>query len=193
MSNQNIYHPQAPTLLHKGVKNRNSIKYGNGKAIRSTALETAIFNGIEGKCGAQLKLILFLTGNADDGTFAVAEKTVCERCGMTKETYKKARKALADKGWIEHKDGKIIVMYDAIYGEGDTEYTDDVKMGNNEEPSKKDIENTPSKDIQNTHNNINNKIIHNITEEKSQSKTTAITAVVFDRVETIECKDEFKF
>lgn len=182
MSNQNTYHPQAPTLLHKGEKNRKSKKYGNGKAIRSTALETVIFNGIEGKCGAQLKLILFLTGNADDGSFAVAEKTVCERCGMTKETYKKARKALVDKGWIEHKDGKITVMYDNIYGEGDNENPDDVKTGNNEDPSKKDIENTPSKDNQNTHNIINNRIIDNITGTQQKSKT-AIKAAVFEHGE----------
>lgn len=103
---------QAPTLLAKGQKNRNE-KWG--KAIRTNELESIIFKNIDGKCGAQLKLILFLTGNADNGSFAIAEKTVCERCGFTAETYKKARKSLIEKGWIIHEDNKIIVDYDAIY------------------------------------------------------------------------------
>jgi DNA-binding FadR family transcriptional regulator len=61
-------------------------------------------------------LILFLTGNADNGSFAVAEKTVCDRCGFDKSTYRRARQALVAKGWIEHEKGKITVLYDAIYG-----------------------------------------------------------------------------
>ena len=109
---------QAPILKEKGQKEKSS-KWG--KAIRTHHLESIIFNGISGKCGAQLKLILFLTGNSASGNFAIAEKTVMERCGMTKETYKKSRKALIEKGWIIHNKGKngqpgeIIVDYDAIY------------------------------------------------------------------------------
>lgn len=76
----------------------------------------------------------FLTGNADDGTFSIAEKTVCERCGMTEETYKKARKALIAKRWISHEDGKIVVNYDEIYKTiGDT---GDTLLGDTQHPKK---------------------------------------------------------
>ncbi|MBO5230440.1 MAG: helix-turn-helix domain-containing protein [Clostridia bacterium] len=105
-----------------------------------------------------MKLILFLTGNADNGSFAVPEATVMSRCGMSETTYKSARKKLIEKGWIIHKpsengqQGEIIVDYDAIY-----------------KSAERDIENTPSPDneytpsnseytsagvIENTHNNI---------------------------------------
>jgi len=82
--------------------------------------------------------MLFLTGNSDNGSFSVAEATVLSRCGMSESTYKSARKALVEKGWIIHKpsengkQGEIIVDYDAIY------------------KSATDIENTPSTDIDNT-------------------------------------------
>ena len=126
---------QAPILRANGEKNRDK-KWG--MAMRTNHLESIIFNGLTGKEGAQLKLILFLTGNADNGSFAVAEATVLSRCGMSESTYKNARKALIEKGWIIHKpsqngqQGEIIVDYDAIY------------------KSAADIENTPSADIDNT-------------------------------------------
>lgn len=137
-------------------KNRPSQKYGNGKAIRSIELENIIFQNIGGKCGAQLKLMLFLTGNADDGTFSVATKTVCDRCGMTEETYKKARSALVEKGWIIHEEGKIIVDYDAIYNSAKLteESTYSVKTEETEANRSKDIESTSSQDFQNTYNNV---------------------------------------
>lgn len=130
------YFNQAPILKKNGEKNR-SEKWG--MAIRTNHLESIIFNGLTGKEGAQLKLILFLTGNADNGSFAVPEATVMNRCGMTETTYKSARKGLIEKGWIIHKpsangqQGEIIVDYDAIYKSAE---------GN--------IENTPSTDIDNT-------------------------------------------
>ena len=126
---------QAPILRANGEKNRDK-KWG--MAMRTNHLESIIFNGLTGKEGAQLKLILFLTGNADNGSFAVPEATVMSRCGMSETTYKSARKKLIEKGWIIHKpsengqQGEIIVDYDAIY------------------KSAENIENTPSADIDNT-------------------------------------------
>ena len=126
---------QAPILKSKGEKDMDN-KWG--KAIRTHHLESIIMNGLSGKEGAQLKLMWFLTGNSDKGSFAVAEATVLSRCGMSESTYKNARKALIEKGWIIHKpsqngqQGEIIVDYDAIY------------------KSAADIENTPSADIDNT-------------------------------------------
>ena len=146
------YFNQAPILKSKGDKNRDS-KWG--KAIRTHELESIIFNGLSGKQGAQLKLILFLTGNADNGSFAVAEATVQSRCGMSENTYKTARKSLVDKGWIIHNpsqngvQGSIIVDYDAIYKS--------VARDNENTPTD-NIENTPLGNDENTHNNITENI-----------------------------------
>jgi len=113
-----INYNQAPILKAIGEKNRDE-KWG--KAIRTHHLESLIFRGLDGKCGAQIKIMLFLTGNANDGSFAVAEKTIIERCGISEITYKKARKSLVEKGWLIHnvgyngKPGEIIVNYNAIY------------------------------------------------------------------------------
>ena len=109
--------------------------------------------------------MFFLTGNADNGNFAVAEKTVIDRCGMSETTYKKARAALVEKGWLIHnvgkngKPGEIIVDYDAIYKS---------EKSNNEDPPTLNTENTPSfseytptGDIEYTHNNINKVISPN--------------------------------
>ncbi len=86
--------------------------------------------------------MLFLTGNADNGSFAIAEATVMSRCGMSETTYKSARKSLVEKGWIIHKpsvngqQGEIIVDYDTIY-----------------KSAERDIDITPSPDIENTPSN----------------------------------------
>lgn len=154
---------QAPILMSKGEKNRDK-KWGF--AIRTHELETILFNGLTGKQGAQLKLMLFLTGNADNGSFAIAEATVISRCGMSETTYKSARKSLVEKGWIIHKpsvngqQGEIIVDYDAIYKSAE---------GNIENTPSSDIENTPSNfdctptgNIEYTHNNTVEKINNNI-------------------------------
>lgn len=154
---------QAPILKSKGEKDMDN-KWG--KAIRTHHLESIIMNGLTGKEGAQLKLMLFLTGNADNGSFAVAEATVLSRCGMSESTYKNARKKLVKKGWITHKpsqngiQGEIIVDYDAIYKSA-------AVIENTPSP---DIENTPlnfectsAGVIDNTHNNIVKNINYNNT------------------------------
>lgn len=152
---------QAPILKSKGQKNR-SLKWGY--VYRTHELESIIFNGLTGKQGAQIKLILFLTANSGEGNFAVPEATVMKRCGMSETTYKSARKSLVEKGWIIHKPsknglpGEIIVDYDAIYKSAE----------NIDNTPSSDIENTPSNsdntssgDNDNTHNNISNNINSN--------------------------------
>ena len=149
---------QAPLLKSKGEKNRDK-KWG--MAIRTNDLEAIIFNGLTGKEGAQLKLILFLTGNADNGSFAVPEATVMSRCGMSETTYKSARKKLVEKGWIIHEpsknghQGAIVVDYDAIYKSA---AVIDNTPENDIENTPSDSDNTPSGDIEYTHNNISKNI-----------------------------------
>lgn len=132
---------QAPELCSIGEKNRetNSIK---GKAIRTHLLETIIMNGLGERDMAQLKIMLFLTGNAANSGYKIAEKTICERCKISESGYKKARKALVELGWIKHENGSITVDYDAIYSSanGVEGFTEDTSLGITE----------------NTHNNISN-------------------------------------
>lgn len=162
---------QAPLLKSKGEKNRND-KWK--KAIRTNHLESIIFNGLTGKQGAQLKIMFFLTGNADNGSFAVAEKTVMNRCGISETTYKNARKSLVEKGWIIHKpskngvQGEIIVDYDAIYASEKNSEETSKNEGDVDNTPKTDIENTeinseksPEGDVDNTYNIITNSINSN--------------------------------
>lgn len=153
---------QAPILKSKGQKSRNS-KWGF--AQRDHELESIIFNGLTGKQGAQIKLILFLTGNSDKGNFAVPEATVMSRCGMSETTYKSARKKLVEKGWIIHEpsknghQGAIVVDYDAIYKSAATVIDNTPENDIENTPSNSD--NTSSGDNDNTHNNISNNINSN--------------------------------
>ena len=178
---------QAPILKSKGVKNRD-IKWG--KAIRTHELESILFNGLSGKQGAQLKLILFLTGNADNGSFAVPEATVMSRCGMTESTYKSARKSLVEKGWIIHKpskngqSGEIIVDYDAIY---ESAADIDNTPSSDTENTPLSSDNTPSGYNENTHNNISKNINNNKNTNTIKSNIPTITDRFTDK------KGNFKF
>ena len=153
---------QAPVLLAQGQKNRDSKKWG--KAIRTHELEMKIMCGLGDRDFAAMKVMLFLTGNAADGSFAVPEKTIMERCNISESAYKNARKKLVSMGWISHETGKhITVNYDKIYGgKGDTDNTP-----SNETQKIKGItdntplgitDNTPSGYSHDTHNNIRNSI-----------------------------------
>ena len=166
---------QAPKILAEGTRFRGE----TGKAIRSHDLETAIMNGLGDRDIAMMKVMFFLTGQAQDGqSFGVAEKTICERCNISERGYKSARKKLVEKGWIKHEEGKITILYDNIYNykQGITENTP--KIGDNSEHPNNELtkqrvtentpilkqgvtENTPLGITENTHNNIINSITSN--------------------------------
>lgn len=155
---------QAPKILAEGTRFRGD----TGKAIRSHDLETAIMNGLGDRDIAMMKVMFFLTGQAQDGqSFGVAEKTICERCNISEQGYKNARKKLVNMGWLKHDKGVITILYDNIYNYklGITENTP--KIGDNSEHPNKDLtklgitENTPLGITENTHNNIINSITSN--------------------------------
>ena len=54
-------------------------------------------------------------GTAGNRGFRVSQKWITDLTGMDETGYKRARKALADMGWITHKDGYIAVNFDAIW------------------------------------------------------------------------------
>jgi len=104
---------QAPKIKYNGVKDRRSEDLP-GYSNRSALLEEKIMQGIDGKHAVALRVMLFLTGNAEG--FGVALKTITERTNISQSAYYKARDWLEEKGWITCTDTEIIVNYDVIYG-----------------------------------------------------------------------------
>lgn len=147
---------QAPVIKNIGDKFQKD--NGMGKAIRNHSLEEAIACGLGERDFAAYKVMMFLTGNAEG--FAVAEKTICERCNIGETAYKKARKKLAEMGWIIHEQGKTIaVNYNKIMGY--SEYTPEEnieKEGYSQYTPQGYSNNTPLGYSENTHNNIRDNI-----------------------------------
>jgi hypothetical protein len=145
-------HSQAPLLFYdKEAKMKNKEK---GFTSRSVEVETLIMQGCS--TVGELKVMLFLTGNAGDGSFGVAEKTVLDRCGISESTYKTARKKLKEKGWITCVDGvSITVNFDVILG---CKVNTPVENNNSEGCKVNTLQgskvNTPEGCKVNTHNNI---------------------------------------
>ena len=103
---------QAPKLYHTGKKH-DTIFYQLPQDLMDI-----IFTKIDGKSGNQIKLMCVLLGTQGNGSFGVSEKWICERTGMTQQTYSKARKALIEKGWLKLEDGKLFVLISDIYAQG---------------------------------------------------------------------------
>lgn len=120
---------QAPILSSRGEKFQNE----SNKSIMGWKLKEIIYNNLGERDFAMWKIMDFLITNASEQEclskgkepFRVVEKTICERVKISESGYKTARKKLVDKGWIEHKNGRITVLYDNIYncGKGQTENT----------------------------------------------------------------------
>ena len=108
------YYEKSPALKYSGEKFQSPL--GLGKAIRTHELEAAINCCLGQKDIAMLKVMYFLTGNAEG--FRVSEKTVLERCNISESGYKKARQKLVAKGWLFHSPEKIIqVNFNKIYSD----------------------------------------------------------------------------
>lgn len=162
---------QAPSLYYnEDLKMKNK---QNGFTTRSVELETAIMNGCS--TVGELKVMLFLTGNAGDGSFKVPEATVLDRCGISERTYDRAKKALKEKGWISCETGKsITVNLDVILGcQVDTPKKEEkIERCQDDTPEKCQVD-TPKRCQDDTYNNINNNIINNITKEINENPRSA--------------------
>lgn len=64
-----------------------------------------------------LKTMLFFTGNSNDGSFRVAQKTIFDRMNISEKRYYEARKKLQEMGWIYYSgaENAIYVNYNKIY------------------------------------------------------------------------------
>lgn len=170
---------QAPVIKYNGDKMKDNKHWG--KAIRTHELETAIMNGLGERDMAMLKIMLFLTGNAEG--FAVAEKTICDRCNISESGYKTARKKLIAMGWISSEKGALIVNFDNILKTKG--YTENTSLGISE--------NTSLGYTENTHNKISDNIINNkISSVIDQPAADRITLVAEMVRNSTGPKGEFK-
>ena len=103
---------QAPLLVHNGFKQRFGSR--NYYELPQELMRT-VFNRLSGKRGNQLKLLIVLMGTAGNRNFRVSQKWITDLTGMDESGYKRARTALANMGWITHKDGYIAVNFDVIW------------------------------------------------------------------------------
>lgn len=140
------------------------------------------------------KIMLFLTGNG--AGFRVSEKTIIERCNISETGYKKARKKLAEMGWIFHKPSDYIqVNFNKIFSDyknarlGFTHTTEEkVTVDGPSALSKPSDISTDSQTgatqekngaTENTYNNINNSItntINNISDKADRFEDTCSVA-----------------
>ena len=106
---------QAPKIKYNGEKNRDIS--GSGKAIRTHDLERAIMNGLGDRDFTALKIMLYVTGNAED--WCVREQDILERCNMSKKAYLTSRQKLIDMDWLALKNINnevvLLVNYNEIY------------------------------------------------------------------------------
>ena len=105
---------QAPVLLKIGTKERRGLF-----TYRPQELEYALCCCLGDRDMVPLKTMLFFTGNANDGSFRVAQKTIFDRMNISEKRYYEARKKLQRMGWIQYVEAEnaIYVNYDKIYAD----------------------------------------------------------------------------
>ena len=123
---------QAPRLIHRGNKFQNQ---GRFFYQLPQSLMSNIFYELSGKHGNQIKLMCVLIGTAGDGSFRVSQRWIMEQTGMDESGYKRARKALADRGWITLDNGCIYVNFDAIWERQHDAFPDAEESESDETPS----------------------------------------------------------
>lgn len=112
------YIKQAPEVLYNGEKQREDNKW---TCMYPVELQRIIFNSIDYRSSAELRVMLALIGCAEG--FRVSEKWIEEHTGVSHSSYIRARQNLEKRGWITHtKEESIEINFDAIYacGEGST-------------------------------------------------------------------------
>lgn len=100
--------------MKKGTKEKEGLF-----AYRPHELEQAICCCLGSRDIVALKVMLFLTGNSNDGDFRIVQKTIYDRMKISEKTYYNARKALQEMGWIQYVEVEnvIYVNYDKIYAD----------------------------------------------------------------------------
>lgn len=106
----------APKLVFNGAKEQDNEKT-NQFYQQPQRLMDIIFNLLDGKAAAQIKIMAVLVGTKEK--FEVHENWICKRTGLTSSSYTRARNELQKRGWISHTAYKtIIINFDKIYEDG---------------------------------------------------------------------------
>lgn len=98
---------QAPKLVNKKPKMDNNI------IMITNEMYSNIFNAV-GKAKTAGIILVWLIGQADG--FGIAQKTVLDAIGISKDTYYGARKTLVDLGFLTEEDHTLVIHYDKILG-----------------------------------------------------------------------------
>ena len=98
---------QAPKLVNKKPKMDNNI------IMITNEMYSNIFNAV-GKAKTAGIVLVWLIGQADG--FGIAQKTVLDAVGISKDTYYGARKTLADLGFLTEENHTLVIHYDKILG-----------------------------------------------------------------------------
>lgn len=112
------YIKQAPAVVYNGEKQHEDNKW---TCMYPVELQKIIFNSIDYRSSAELRVMLALVGCAEG--FKISEKWIEEHTGVSHSSYIRARQNLEKRGWITHtKEESIEINFDAIYacGEGST-------------------------------------------------------------------------
>ena len=107
---------QAPLLLRRGEKQTNK---NDLFAMRPHNLEAAICCCLGNRDIVALKVMLFFTGNSNEGEFRVSQKVIFDRMNISEKPYYTARKKLEEMKWIEYvrSENAIYINYDNIYAD----------------------------------------------------------------------------
>ena len=94
---------KAPKLYHEGSKPK-----GNFYQLPHS-LMNAVFQKFDGKNGNAIKLLVVMIGSAGDGSFALSEKMIENRTGMSKQSYHRTMDSLEASGYVIRENGKVIL------------------------------------------------------------------------------------
>lgn len=143
---------KAPKLYHEGSKPK-----GNFYQLPHS-LMNAVFQKFDGKNGNAIKLLVVMIGSAGDGSFALSEKMIENRTGMSKQSYHRTMDSLEASGYVIRENGKVILNLPLLM---ENKYDDDQESHRHAQTSFHDDEITHHDDDYNRKRikNKNKKII----------------------------------
>ena len=99
----------APVLKHKGEKVISADKEKNTMPFYYLPqdLMDELFSQLQDK-SAQLRLMIVLIGTKPG--FSISESWICQRTGLKRQSYERARAALVEAGYLDHKQAKYITV-----------------------------------------------------------------------------------
>ena len=124
---------KAPKLYHEGSKPK-----GNFYQLPH-ALMNAVFQKFDGKNGNAIKLLVVLIGSAGDGSFALSEKMIEKRTGISKQNYHRTMDNLVALGYVTRENGKVILNLSLLM-EAEDDHDDDQESHRQTETSTHDDE-----------------------------------------------------